>query len=85
MGVTEEQLRSISEALKAAGLEAEALRCQAAIAAVKGQPQVASPSAFPLGEPNDAYAKYFIGQSYLAVLDTVSGLLSSPYIEVKLD
>lgn len=45
-----------------------------AIASVKGQPQVASPSAFPLGQPNDAYTKYFIGQSYLAVLDTVSGL-----------
>ena len=74
MGVTDEQLAAIPEALKAAGLEAEALRCQAAIAAVKGQPQVVSPSSFPLGQPNDAYAKYFIGQSYLAVLDTVSGL-----------
>ena len=74
MGVTDEQLAAIPEALKAAGLDAEALRCQAAIAAVKGQPQVVSPSSFPLGEPNDAYAQYFIGQSYLAVLDTVSGL-----------
>lgn len=25
-------------------------------------------SAFPVGDPNDAYAKYFIGRSYLAVL-----------------
>lgn len=25
---------------------------------------------FPIGEPNDAYAKYFIGQSYLAPLST---------------
>lgn len=33
-----------------------------------------SPLSFPLGQPNDAYAKYFIGQSYLAVLDSVSGL-----------
>ncbi|MCX8560707.1 hypothetical protein OS122_07405 [Mycolicibacterium mucogenicum] len=23
---------------------------------------------FPLGEPNDAYAQYFVGQSYLAAL-----------------
>ncbi len=26
--------------------------------------------AFPIGEPNDAYAQYFIGQSYLAPLTT---------------
>ena len=25
-----------------------------------------NPSLFPMGEPNDAYARYFIGQSYLA-------------------
>ena len=35
---------------------------------------VTSPSAFPLGDSNSAFAAYFIGQSYLAVLDTVSGL-----------
>ena len=74
MGVTDEQLAAIPEALKAAGFEAEASRCQAAIAAVNGTSQVVSPSSFPLGQPNDAYAQYFIGQSYLAVLDTVSGL-----------
>ena len=74
MGVSAEQLAAIPEALKAAGLEAEALRCEAAIAAVNGQQQTVSPLAYPLGQPNDAYAKYFIGQSYLAVLDTVSGL-----------
>ncbi|MBR3828861.1 MAG: carboxymuconolactone decarboxylase family protein [Bacteroidales bacterium] len=74
MGVSEEQLTAIPEALKAAGLEVAALRCQAAIAAVNGQQPVVSPSSFPLGEPNDAYAQYFIGQSYLAVLDSVSGL-----------
>lgn len=27
-------------------------------------------SAFPIGESNDAYAQYFIGKSYLAVLTT---------------
>lgn len=74
MGVTEEQLDGIVHALAQDALAAESQRCQAAIAAVKGQSQVVSPSSFPLGEPNNAYAKYFIGQSYLAVLDTVSGL-----------
>ncbi len=75
MGVTEEQLRNIPVALKAAGLQAEALRCEAAIAAVGGQPMpTVSTSSWPLGEPNDAYAKYFIGNSYLAVLDPASGL-----------
>lgn len=30
-----------------------------------------NPSAFPIGEPNDGFAQYFVGQSYLAsVLDT---------------
>lgn len=74
MGVTEEQLDGIVHALAQDALAAESQRCQAAIAAVKGEQQVVSPSAYPLGQPNDAYAKYFIGQSYLAVLDTVSGL-----------
>lgn len=74
MGVTDEQLDAIVHALAQDALAAECQRCQAAIAAVKGQSQVVSPSAYPLGQPNDAYAKYFIGQSYLAVLDSVSGL-----------
>ena len=74
MGVSEEQLDGIVHALAQDALAAESQRCQAAIAAVKGQSQVVSPSAYPLGQPNDAYAKYFIGQSYLAVLDSVSGL-----------
>ena len=75
MGVTEEQLNGIVAALRSHGMEAEALRCEAAIAAVGGQPMPAvSSSSWPLGEPNDAYAKYFTGQSYLALLDTVSGL-----------
>ena len=75
MGVTEEQLNGIVASLRSHGMEAEALRCEAAIAAVGGQPMpTVSTSSWPLGEPNDAYAKYFTGQSYLALLDTVSGL-----------
>ncbi len=31
-------------------------------------------SVWPKGDPNDAYAQYFIGQSYLALLDSTSGL-----------
>ena len=61
MGVTEEQLDGIVHALAQDALAAECQRCQAAIAAVKGEQQVVSPSAYPLGQPNDAYAKYFIG------------------------
>ena len=76
MGVTEEQLRNIPAALIAAGLQAEALRCEAAIAAaVDGNTAVVcAQSPWPIGEPNTAYAQYFIGNSYLALLDSVSGL-----------
>lgn len=76
MGVTEEQLRNIPAALIAAGLQAEALRCEAAIAAaVDGNTDVVcAQSPWPIGEPNTAYAQYFIGNSYLALLDSVSGL-----------
>ena len=71
MGVTREQLRAIPEALKANGLKAEALRCEAAIAAaVDGKTDVVcSQSPWPIGDPNTAYAQYFIGNSYLARLD----------------
>ena len=75
MGVTEEQLRNIPVALKANGLQAEALRCEAAIAAtVDGKADVVcAQSPWPVGEPNTAYAQYFTGNSYLAILDK-SGL-----------
>ena len=33
------------------------------------QAPIISPSEWPLGNPNTAYAQYFIGNSYLAVLD----------------
>ena len=71
MGVSEEQLRNIPVALKANGLQAEALRCEAAIAAaVDGKTDVVcAQSPWPIGEPNTAYAQYFIGNSYLAPMD----------------
>jgi len=80
MGVTEEQLRAIPVALKANGLTAEAQRAEAAIAvAVDGETtpnfKLQTPnSPWPIGEPNTAFAKYFIGNSYLAILDPASGL-----------
>ena len=75
MGLTEAQLRDIAEALKANGLQSEASRAESAIATVvDGQDKPYSTSAWPLGEPNTAYAQYFIGNSYLALLDPASGL-----------
>ena len=71
MGVTEKQLRNIPVSLKAAGLVAEALRCEAAIAAaVDGRTDVVcAQSPWPIGEPNTAFAQYFSGNSYLAVME----------------
>ena len=71
MGVSEEQLRGIPVALKASGLLAEALRCEAAIAAaVDGKTDVVcAQSPWPVGESNSAYAKYFVGNSYLAPME----------------
>ena len=75
MGLTEAQLRDIAEALKANGLQSEASRTEAAIATVvDGQAKPYLTSVWPLGEPNTAYAQYFIGNSYLALLDPASGL-----------
>ena len=75
MGLTEAQLRDIAEALKSNGLQSEASRTEAAIATVvDGQDKPYSTSVWPLGEPNTAYAQYFIGNSYLALLDPASGL-----------
>ena len=70
MGVTDVQLQGIVTSLRNHGLNAEAQRCEAAIATANGnQAPVISPSEWPLGNPNTAYAQYFTGNSYLAVLD----------------
>ena len=76
MGVTEEQLRNIPVALKAKGLDAEAQRAEAAIAVVvDGKTDVVcSQSPWPIGDPNTMFAKYFIGNSYLAILEPSIGL-----------
>ena len=71
MCVTEEQLRNIPNSLRENGLSIEASRCEAAIAmAVDGKTDVVcAQSPWPIGEPNTAYAQYFIGNSYLAPMD----------------
>ncbi len=54
MGVSEEQLQGIVVALAANGLLAEAGRLAGLLE-----------TEWPQGKPNDAYAQYFVGQSYL--------------------
>lgn len=70
MGLTEEEIHAIPAALVAAGDTVAAHRATVAIAAVYGEAcdeaePLVSPT-FPKGEPNTAYAKYFIGNSFLA-------------------
>ena len=72
MGVSDAQLHAIPSALSALGLESEAYRASEAVAAVFGETftegRPVENMIFPKGEPNTAYAKYFIGNSYLAPL-----------------
>ena len=37
-------------------------------------------SVFPMGEKNDAYARYFVGQSYLKMLTTEGGKSVLPHL-----
>ena len=74
MGLTDAEIRSIPAVLAARVGDVEAWRARKAIAEVYGEEfdegrPVAAPM-FPKGEPNTAYAKYFIGRSYLAPLST---------------
>lgn len=72
MGVTDEQLRAIPALLRSNVGEMEGWRAAQAVAAVFGEPfdqgRPVDNQVFPKGEPNTAYAKYFIGNSYLAPL-----------------
>ena len=72
MGVTEEQLQGIVVALAANGLLTEAGRLAKAYAELSnGEANKPSNSAsaqtfvWPQGKSNDAYAQYFVGQSFL--------------------
>ena len=71
LGLTKEKLRSIPATLREKVGEAESVRAAETIAEVLGEkvdPKAgtfAHGSYFGMGAPNDAYAKYFVGQSYL--------------------
>lgn len=45
--------------------------------------ELAKTSAFPLGKKNDAYAKYFIGQSYLSMLNDKECFIANVTFEPK--
>ena len=74
MGVTDEEIHAIPRALAANVGAIEAYRAAKAIAEVNGEPfsegKPVEHMIFPQGEPNTAYARYFIGNSYLAPLLT---------------
>ena len=73
MGVTDEELRALPALLEDEVGSAEAERLRGALATVFGGEyipvQTVDFSVWPKGEPNTAYAKYFIGNSFLAQMD----------------
>ncbi len=77
MGVSEAQLRAIPENLAKNVGETEAWRLRKAIASIKSEAnnegRPVDFTVWPKGELNTAYAKYFIGNSYLAPMDTQNG------------
>ncbi len=77
MGVGDGQIHEIPIVMEEkVGVE-EAFRLRKAIAEVYGEPfdegQPVDFTVWPKGEPNTAYAQYFIGKSYLAPLDAANG------------
>ena len=74
MGVSDEEIHAIPRVLAAYVGDMEAYRAAKAIAEVYGEPfnegKPVDNMMFPKGEPNTAYARYFIGNSYLAPLLT---------------
>ncbi len=70
MGVTDSQLRAIPEVLRTRVGELEAWRAKKAVASVLGEEfgegQPVENQLFPIGNPNTAFARYFVGNSYLA-------------------
>ena len=73
MGVKEEELRSIPAVLEATvGME-PAERLRGVLASVFGEVhtsvQTVDFSIWPKGEPNSAYAQFFVGNSYLAPME----------------
>lgn len=74
MGLTDAEIHSIPEVLAERVGDVEAWRARKAIAEVYGtdfsEGRPVSDPMFPKGEPNSAYAKYFIGDSFLAPLSS---------------
>lgn len=72
MGVSEAQLRALPDVLAARVGDGPAYRARKAVLAFLGETSTEGKPVenmmFPKGEPNVAYAKYFIGNSYLAPL-----------------
>ena len=76
MGLSDAEIRSIPLVLAARGQEASAYRASKAIAEVYGEPFAGEvPLPWPKGNANAAYAKYFVGESYLAPLADGGGRL----------
>ena len=79
MGLTDAEIHFIPGVLLQKVGEPEAYRAKKAIAEVYGEEfregEPIENCVFPKGEPNTAYAKYFIGNSYLAGLATGEGKL----------
>lgn len=77
MGLTDEQIHAIPDALRRLVGEREAIRAAQAVAVVYGEllQEVATVdfSVWPKGEPNTAFAQYFTGNSYLAPLQSQAG------------
>ncbi len=73
MGVNDEALKEMPSLLETKIGPAEAERLRGALASVFGEPyqpiQTVDFSVWPKGEPNTAYAQYFIGNSYLAPME----------------
>lgn len=76
MGLKDDEIHSIPAVLAAKVGEVEAYRASAAIADVFGEELKAElplgETDFPKGDPNSAYAQYFIGDSFLARLNPVN-------------
>ena len=77
MGVERDELRAIPDVLQSKVGPTEADRARKAIAEALGEPLNSQPtepdSPWPKGELNTGYAKYFIGNSYLAPMDAQNG------------
>lgn len=87
MGVSNEEIHAIPRVLAAKVGDMEAYRAAKAIAEVYGEPfsegKPVEQMMFPKGEPNTAYARYFIGNSYLAPLLSVGLTMSNVTFEPR--